>query len=52
MWPGKGIAFIEIKGGYITPKTNGKFLQGSGTNKHEVDPIDHAHQAMNPCWGS
>ena len=46
MWPGKGIAFIEIKGGYITPKTNGKFLQGSGTNKHEVDPIDQAHQAM------
>jgi len=46
MWPEKGIAFIEIKGGYITPKSNGKFTQGSGANKREIDPIDQAHGAM------
>ena len=46
MWPQKGIAFIEVKGGYITPLTNGKFIQGSGVSKHEVDPIDQAHGAM------
>jgi hypothetical protein len=46
MWPQKGIAFIEVKGGYVTPKTNGKFLQGSGANKHEIDPIGQAHAAM------
>jgi hypothetical protein len=46
MWPEKGIAFIEIKGGYITPKSNGKFIQGSGANKHEIDPIGQAHGAM------
>lgn len=46
MWPEKGIAFIEVKGGYITPKSNGKFVQGSGANKHEIDPIDQAHGAM------
>ena len=40
MWPRKGIAFIEVKGGYITPQPNGKFLQGSGAKKHEIDPID------------
>lgn len=46
MWPQKGIAFIEVKGGYITPQTNGKFFQGSGVSKHEIDPIDQAHAAM------
>ena len=46
MWPQKGIAFIEIKGGYITPQTNGKFIQGSGAKKHEIDPIEQAHSAM------
>jgi len=46
MWPEKGIAFIEIKGGYITSKSNGKFTQGSGKNKREIDPIDQAHGAM------
>ena len=46
MWPEKGIAFIEIKGGYITSKSNGKFTQGSGTNKREIDPINQAHGAM------
>ena len=46
MWPQKGIAFIEVKGGYITPLSNGKFLQGSGASKHEIDPIDQAHSAM------
>ena len=46
MWPEKGIAFIEIKGGYITPKSNGKFIQGSGANKREIDPINQAHGAM------
>jgi len=46
MWPQKGIAFIEVKGGYIIPQTNGKFLQGSGVKKHEIDPIDQAHAAM------
>jgi ATP:corrinoid adenosyltransferase len=46
MWPQKGVAFIEVKGGYITPQANGKFLQGSGASRHEIDPIDQAHAAM------
>lgn len=46
IWPNKGIAFIEIKGGYIQANADGTFVQGSGKKKQSIDPVSQIHDSM------
>lgn len=47
LWPGNGIAVIEVKGGHITAKPDGTFSQrGSDGHVKHIDPIDQARLAM------
>ena len=46
IWPQNGIAFIEVKGGYISPNEDGTFEQGSGRHKNTIDPVGQIHGAM------
>ena len=46
LWPNKGIAFIEVKGGHITPASDGKFIQKSLRKKEPIDPVSQIHGAM------
>lgn len=43
IWPNKGIAFMEVKGGYIVPNADGTFQQG--IDHHEIDPVDQINKA-------
>ena len=43
LWPGLGVAFIEVKGGTIEPLPNGNFKQTNRLGKSkEIDPIEQA----------
>ena len=46
IWPDKGIAFVEVKGGYVSPNEDGTFTQGSGRKKKRIDPVTQIHGAM------
>lgn len=46
IWPNKGIAYIEVKGGYIQAKADGTFVQGSGKKKQSIDPVGQIHGSM------
>lgn len=47
LWPGVGIAVIEVKGGHMTERPDGRFLQSDGTGKSKpVDPLDQARLLM------
>ena len=43
-WPGVGIAAIEVKGGHITHEA-GSWYQGSGGNRHRIDPVAQVQDA-------
>jgi hypothetical protein len=43
-WPGVGIAAIEVKGGHIAHEAGGWF-QGSGVNRHRIDPVGQVQDA-------
>ncbi|HEY3545169.1 MAG TPA: NERD domain-containing protein [Propionicimonas sp.] len=43
-WPGVGIAAIEVKGGHIAHEA-GAWFQGSGTNRHRIDPVGQVQAA-------
>ncbi|WP_456844353.1 NERD domain-containing protein [Cellulomonas sp. P5_C6] len=43
-WPGVGLAVIEVKGGHVT-REDGGWWQGSGVNRHAIDPVHQVQQA-------
>ena len=43
-WPGVGLAAIEVKGGHVV-RTDGQWWQGSGTQRHRIDPVHQVQQA-------
>ena len=43
-WPGFGLAAIEVKGGYVQ-RVHGQWLQGSGANRHPIDPVRQVRAA-------
>ncbi len=44
VWPGFGLAAIEVKGGFVQ-KVNGQWLQGSGAKRHPIDPVRQVRAA-------
>src|SRR5215213_7208616 len=43
-WPGVGVAALEVKGGHIT-RTAGAWYQGSGPERHRIDPLGQVQRA-------
>src|SRR6478736_1223982 len=43
-WPGVGLAAIEVKGGHVV-RTHGQWWQGSGAQRHPIDPVYQVQQA-------
>ena len=47
LWPGKGIAFIEVKGGEITPLADGTFNQRSRDGRVKIiDPVKQSRDTL------
>ncbi|MDO8108339.1 NERD domain-containing protein [Isoptericola sp. b441] len=44
LWPGVGIAAVEVKGGRVT-RERGRWLQGSGERRHVIDPFGQVQDA-------
>ena len=44
VWPGLGVAAIEVKGGHVT-RTDGRWWQGSGDGRHAIDPVGQVQDA-------
>lgn len=43
-WPGVGLAAIEVKGGAVQ-RVDGQWWQGSGAERHAIDPVYQVQQA-------
>ncbi|GEL94846.1 NERD domain-containing protein [Cellulomonas composti] len=43
-WPGVGLAAIEVKGGHVT-RQDGRWWQGSGADRHPIDPVSQVQRA-------
>ena len=43
-WPGVGLAAIEVKGGHVG-RQEGEWWQGSGRDRHRIDPVHQVQQA-------
>jgi len=44
VWPGLGLAAIEVKGGHVT-RADGQWWQGSGEGRHAIDPVGQVQDA-------
>lgn len=44
VWPGLGVAAIEVKGGHVT-RADGTWWQGSGEGRHPIDPVAQVQAA-------
>ncbi|WP_444664109.1 NERD domain-containing protein [Cellulomonas sp. CW35] len=44
VWPGLGVAAIEVKGGHVT-RADGQWWQGSGEHRHAIDPVGQVQSA-------
>ncbi|WP_251140930.1 NERD domain-containing protein [Cellulomonas dongxiuzhuiae] len=44
VWPGLGVAAIEVKGGHVT-RTDGQWWQGSGAGRHPLNPVRQVQDA-------
>jgi len=44
-WPDVGLAVIEVKGGHVSVDGDGVWHQGSGTQRHEIDPVHQLRQS-------
>lgn len=42
--PNQGIVVIEVKGGYISPLGDGKFIQKSRNEEREIDPVGQVNR--------
>jgi hypothetical protein len=46
LWPGFGLAVIEVKGGHITRDTDGSWVQvHKNGHRDRIDPVHQAHRA-------
>ena len=46
LWPHQGVAVIEVKGGHITPQSDGTFIQRNNKgHEKSVDPIEQSRIA-------
>lgn len=44
VWPGVGIAALEVKGGHVV-RSDGVWWQGSGSGRHRIDPVGQVRDA-------
>ncbi|PJI95142.1 nuclease-related domain-containing DEAD/DEAH box helicase [Luteimicrobium subarcticum] len=44
LWPGFGVAAVEVKGGHVT-RSGGAWWQGSGETRHRIDPVGQVQGA-------
>ncbi len=44
-WPGVGLAAVEVKGGFVRREDDGQWWQGSGHDRHRIDPVFQVQRA-------